>query len=56
MVDDLSAYITIFFCKKKYLRVAQLRKKTKGILQNNIFMVYLYKSLIKMKRITKEKI
>ncbi len=41
---DLFAYITVFFCKKKCLRVAQLRKKTIGILQNNFVMVYLYKN------------
>ncbi len=40
--DDLFAYITV--CKKKCLRVAQLGKKTMGILQNNYVMVYLYKN------------
>ncbi len=41
--DDLFAYIIVFFCKKKCLRVTQLRTKTMGILQNNFVMVYLYK-------------
>ncbi len=41
----------VFFCKKICLRVAQLRKKTMGILQNNLLW-YIY---INMKRITKKR-
>ncbi len=42
LYDDLFAYITVFFCKKKCLRVAQLRKKNNRIITKYFFMVYLY--------------